>query len=107
MCGIAGIVHLSREAISGLDRKLSAMNRLQKHRGPDGEGTWSHPSKVVGLAHVRLSIIDLTSGSQPMTDRAGNWIVYNGEIYNYIELRKQLGEDNFTTTSDTEVILLA
>ena len=107
MCGIAGIVHLSREAISGLDRKLSAMNRLQKHRGPDGEGTWSHPSKAAGLAHVRLSIIDLTSGSQPMTDRAGNWIVYNGEIYNYLELRKQLGEENFRTTSDTEVILLA
>ena len=83
------------------------MNRLQKHRGPDGEGSWSHSSKTIGLAHVRLSIIDLTSGDQPMKDRAGNWIVFNGEIYNYIELRKELGEENFATTSDTEVILLA
>jgi len=107
MCGIAGIVSLSQVAIPEMERKLRAMNALQKHRGPDGEGFWSHPSKAAGLAHVRLSIIDLTSGDQPMTDRAGNWIVFNGEIYNYIELRKELGEENFVTTSDTEVILLA
>ena len=107
MCGIAGAVSLSRCAIPGLEKKLGIMNRLQKHRGPDGEGAWSHPSRTVGLAHVRLSIIDLTSGDQPMTDRAGNWVVFNGEIYNYLELRRELGEENFATTSDTEVILLA
>jgi len=107
MCGIAGIAHLCKVEDPDLERKLRVMNKLQKHRGPDGEGTWCHPSGAFGLAHVRLSIIDLTSGDQPMTDRAGNWIAFNGEIYNYIELRKELGEENFVTTSDTEVILAA
>jgi asparagine synthase (glutamine-hydrolysing) len=54
-----------------------------------------------------LSIIDLDQGSQPMTDHKGNWITFNGEIYNYIELRRELGEANFFTSSDTEVILQA
>lgn len=107
MCGIAGIHHLLRQEVPNLDRKLRVMNRLQKHRGPDGEGAWRRSSGTIGLAHVRLSIIDLTTGDQPMSDRAGNWIVFNGEIYNYIELRKELGEENFVTTSDTEVILAA
>jgi asparagine synthase (glutamine-hydrolysing) len=108
MCGIAGIINLNRAPVADLDHKLGIMNKLQKHRGPDGEGIWCHPSGRVGLAHVRLSIIDLSpAGSQPMTDSAGNWIVYNGEIYNYIELRKELGEENFITNSDTEVILHA
>jgi asparagine synthase (glutamine-hydrolysing) len=83
------------------------MNVLQQHRGPDGEGVWQHPRQHVGLAHRRLSIIDLTSGQQPMHDRAGNWITYNGEIYNYLELRDELGPQQFVTTSDTEVILHA
>jgi asparagine synthase (glutamine-hydrolysing) len=108
MCGIAGILNLSSERVSSLDRQLGAMNYLIRHRGPDGEGTWQHPRGQVGLTHRRLSIIDLTpSGAQPMTDRAGNWIVFNGEIYNYIELRAELGSENFVSTSDTEVILLA
>jgi asparagine synthase (glutamine-hydrolysing) len=107
MCGIAGIAHLGKARIPGLKKKLQVMNRLQKHRGPDGEGTWCHSSGAFGLAHVRLSIIDLSTGDQPMTDRAGNWIVFNGEIYNYIELREELGVENFVTTSDTEVILAA
>ncbi len=107
MCGIAGIARMNHQNVPDLHRKLRVMNKLQKHRGPDGEGTWCHPTGAFGFAHVRLSIIDLTSGDQPMTDRAGNWIVFNGEIYNYIELRKVLGEENFITTSDTEVILVA
>lgn len=107
MCGIAGIGHLSSFEVPDLTRKLHAMNSLQKHRGPDGEGTWRHPSGAVGFAHVRLSIIDLTAGDQPMADRAGNWIVFNGEIYNYLELREELSEETFVTTSDTEVILAA
>lgn len=86
---------------------LEAMNELLRHRGPDGEGTWMHTNGHVGFGHCRLSIIDLEHGQQPMCDEGGNWIAYNGEIYNYIELRKQLGEENFRTTSDTEVILLA
>jgi asparagine synthase (glutamine-hydrolysing) len=107
MCGIAGALSLSLEEIPGLSRRLEAMNRLLKHRGPDGEGLWRHSRGHAGFAHRRLSIIDLTTGDQPMTDPAGNWITYNGEIYNYIELRDELGAENFQTTSDTEVILSA
>jgi asparagine synthase (glutamine-hydrolysing) len=83
------------------------MNRLQEHRGPDGEGIWQHTSRTLGFGHRRLSVIDLTTGQQPMRDARGNWITYNGEIYNYLELRRELGEHRFVTTSDTEVILAA
>lgn len=83
------------------------MNALLRHRGPDGEGTWEHPSLYVGLAHRRLSIIDLETGAQPMSDGAGNVIVFNGEIYDYLELREELGAGQFRTTSDTEVVLAA
>lgn len=86
---------------------IDTMNNLIAHRGPDGEGTWFHQAGFIGFGHRRLSIIDLETGNQPMTDDSGNWIVYNGEIYNYIELRKELGVEQFTTTSDTEVILRA
>jgi asparagine synthase (glutamine-hydrolysing) len=83
------------------------MNSLLAHRGPDGEGTWVHPDHAVAFAHRRLAIIDLVTGEQPMTDGAENWITYNGEIYNYLELRQLLGIDRFRTSSDTEVILRA
>jgi len=87
---------------------LAEMTKLQRHRGPDGEGVWMSADSKVGLAHVRLSIIDLSgAASQPMASESGNVITYNGEIYNYIELRYELGEENFRTTSDTEVILRA
>jgi len=108
VCGIAGATSLTGEPIESLDRRLAAMNHLIRHRGPDGEGTWQHAKKHVGLVHRRLAIIDLSpTGAQPMTDRAGNWIVFNGEIYNYLELRQELGSENFKSHSDTEVILLA
>jgi len=107
MCGIAGALSLSLEQIPQLNQKLGAMNVLQRHRGPDGEGLWTHPKGVVGFAHRRLSIIDLVTGQQPMQDRSGNWVTYNGEIYNFLELRTELGPDNFVTNSDTEVILHA
>ncbi len=108
MCGIAGIVSLKHHPISFLPKNLQVMNQLLLHRGPDGEGLWKHTRSHVGLAHRRLSIIDLSKdASQPMTDCAGNWIAFNGEIYNFLELRHELGEDNFVTKSDTEVILLA
>jgi asparagine synthase (glutamine-hydrolysing) len=81
------------------------MSDLIRHRGPDGEGLWTHPHGGVGLAHRRLSIIDLATGDQPMRDEAGDWIVFNGEIYNYRDLRNELGEGGLRTTSDTEVIL--
>jgi len=108
MCGIAGILSLNESTVPALQKRLDVMNQLIRHRGPDGDDTWVHPNKHAGLMHRRLAIIDLSpSGAQPMTDRAGNWIVYNGEIYNYIELRQELGPENFVSTSDTEVILLA
>ena len=108
MCGIAGIYRPNDEPESGIHRKLRAMNRLLEHRGPDGQGKWVHEREHIGFAHQRLSIIDLSdAASQPMTDGAGNWIAYNGEIYNYLELREELGVGEFVTRSDTEVILRA
>jgi asparagine synthase (glutamine-hydrolysing) len=83
------------------------MNDLQQHRGPDGDGIWQHPQQHVGFAHRRLSIIDLHTGQQPMHDESGNWVTYNGEIYNYLELRAELGAEQFVSSSDTEVILRA
>jgi asparagine synthase (glutamine-hydrolysing) len=107
MCGIAGLVRLAPERLTGLERSLAAMNRLIAHRGPDGGGSWRHEREFIGMTHRRLAIIDLVSGDQPMRDAAGNWIVYNGEVYNYVELRGELGVEEFHTTSDTEVILAA
>lgn len=107
MCGIAGCIDLFGEKVPSLNRRLSVMNDLQSHRGPDGQGIWSHPDQQVGFAHRRLSIIDLDTGSQPMRDKGDNWLTYNGEIYNYLELRDKLGAADFQTQSDTEVILQA
>src|SRR5215208_6468388 len=107
MCGIGAVLNLRDEPVPNLDQRLAHMNELLRHRGPDGEGMWRHERGHAGLAHRRLEIIDLETGSQPMTDERGNWITYNGEIYNYIELRDELGEADFRTTSDTEVALRA
>ena len=97
MCGIAGVYALGGAPIPDVDSELAAMSHLIRHRGPDGDAIWRGPSDRVGFAHRRLEIIDLVSGNQPMTDPAGNWITYNGEIYNYVELREELGADNFRT----------
>ena len=107
MCGIGAILQLDESPVPGLDARLGLMNRLLEHRGPDGEGRWLHPAGHVGFAHRRLEIIDLATGDQPMRDEGGNWITYNGEIYNYLELRREIGESEFRTTSDTEVVLRA
>jgi asparagine synthase (glutamine-hydrolysing) len=107
MCGIAGALELQRQPIKRPSLRLLAMNRLQQHRGPDGSGIWVHPHQHLGLAHRRLSIIDLDTGAQPMHHPSGNVITYNGEIYNYLELREELREERFVTESDTEVILHA
>ncbi|MFI5242769.1 MAG: asparagine synthase (glutamine-hydrolyzing) [Gemmatimonadales bacterium] len=102
MCGIAGIVHFDGTTIE--QSVLARMAHAIAHRGPDGEG--SYISGQVGLYHKRLSIIDLVTGAQPMTAEDVT-IVFNGEIYNYIELREGLQQKghSFRTTSDTEVIL--
>lgn len=107
MCGIAGAISLSLQEVPRLGSRLQVMNDLQGHRGPDAEGIWEHPHRHVGFGHRRLSIIDLVTGDQPMCDPGGNWVTYNGEIYNFVELRAELGAENFRTTSDTEVILQA
>lgn len=103
MCGIAGIV--VKNGTSPVEGLLGGMAEALAHRGPDGSGLWSAPG--IGLAHRRLAIIDLTErGAQPMHDRSGKYtIVYNGEIYNYRELRRELGGATWNSDSDTEVIL--
>ena len=90
-----------------LDRHLRTMNHLQRHRGPDDDGVYIHEKGHTGFAHRRLSIIDLKTGRQPMNNGEGHIICFNGEIYNYVELRQELSDYRFHTTSDTEVILAA
>ena len=109
MCGIAGFVSLSGLPLACGTASLDAMGRLIAHRGPDGFGRWSDEDQRAGLVHRRLAIIDLTpAGAQPMRGPNGTVITYNGEIYNYIELRQELsGGWTFQSTSDTEVILAA
>ncbi len=108
MCGIVGIA--SRAEKVRLDF-LESMRDAMSHRGPDDAGVWQSSDGRVGLGHRRLAIIDLSPGGhQPMSDIAGQlWITYNGEIYNYQELRRELeaGGHRFRTASDTEVILEA
>jgi len=107
MCGIGGVLSLSNDPINGLSHQLDVMNRIQKHRGPDDQSSWTHPNRHLGFAHQRLSIIDLDNGQQPMSDALGHTVCYNGEIYNYLELREECADYPFRTTSDTEVILAA
>ena len=104
MCGIAGLLNLNGAPAEA--ERLWQMIRLLGHRGPDDSGIYM--DRAVGLAHSRLSIIDISGGHQPMHngDRS-TWITFNGEIFNYIELSKELSSKghSFSTQSDTEVIL--
>ena len=87
MCGIAGFVLTGN--LRDAERRLRAMAESVRHRGPDGEGAavFDH----AGLAHTRLSIIDLSAGAQPMSNDDGSvTITFNGEIFNYVELRQEL-----------------
>ena len=105
MCGIAGIFHLET-AKPVEEARVRAMLGPMAHRGPDGSGVWTAPG--VGLGHLRLSIIDLAGGAQPMATDDGQIVVtYNGEIYNFPEVRAELEAKGhrFLTHSDTEVIL--
>ena len=108
MCGICG--YLSKRIIT--ERELSVMNDTMKERGPDDSGTqlWELPGgRTLGMAQRRLSILDLSElGHQPMSTPDGRLsLVYNGEIYNYRELREELPEYSFRSNCDTEVILAA
>ena len=108
MCGIFGVVAHGLRSSGLVNEELTAGLKCIRHRGPDGTGKWVSTDGSVGLGHVRLSIIDLETGAQPMHSDDGRYtIIYNGEIYNYIELRKELGEKSFRTHSDTEVVLRA
>lgn len=108
MSGIAGILNTNFDTYPDLEMRLRAMNKIQAHRGPDADRIWGHVDGFVGFGHRRLTIIDLETGDQPMTDKSSNTICCGGEIYNYIELREQLkGFYDFKTQSDTEVILAA
>src|SRR5215831_8546257 len=106
MCGIAGIADVTGRPVD--QSLLRAMTGVQAHRGPDGEAVVCRGT--VGLGHRRLAIIDLATGDQPMSSDDGRvWIVFNGEIYNFRELRSELeaAGARFRTKSDTEVILRA
>ena len=108
MCGIAGIVALAPEAAPPSREALLRMAGALGHRGPDESGIYRDDR--AGLAHARLSIIDLSTGQQPMADDSeATWIVFNGEIFNYVELRGELTAlgHRFRTRSDTEVIVHA
>lgn len=108
MCGIAGIINCDHKAPIQITELCSLRDQMIR-RGPDGAGLWIAPDKQSGLAHRRLSIIDLSEkGSQPMrAENLGLTIVFNGEIYNYRELKADLADKGyqFRSTSDTEVLL--
>jgi len=107
MCGICGIISFNNEAVQ--DTPIRKMMQIMKHRGPDDEGVFFEEN--IGLGFVRLSVIDLSAaGHQPKISKDGRYVmVFNGEIYNYIELRNELEKEGvlFETQSDTEVLLNA
>src|SRR5215510_10201373 len=108
MCGIAGKLNLAYNSAPVPEKDLRQMLAMIRHRGPDQFGIYL--DGPVGLGNARLSIIDLSTGQQPISNEDGNlWIVFNGEIFNYVELRPELEArgHRFTTTSDTEVLLHA
>lgn len=108
MCGIAGRINLNGNAEPVSVQLLQKMVGALRHRGPDEFGYYRDVH--AGLVHARLSIIDITTGQQPLSNEDGTlWIVFNGEIFNYIELRKELQSlgYKFRTQSDTEVIVTA
>ena len=104
MCAIAGIINFN--TFEDMQATLTRMIGLMRHRGPDASGIYMNGP--AGLAHARLSIIDLSSGDQPIHNEDRSiWIVFNGEIFNYPELRKDLVArgHQFYTQTDTEVLV--
>lgn len=105
MCGITGVYHFDKDRYID-EQRLQKMTDIIRHRGPDGEGFYIKNN--IGLGHRRLAIIDLETGDQPfVSDDEKKILVFNGEIYNYIEVREELKRKGhkFRTESDTEVIL--
>ena len=109
MCGIAGIYHFN--GIQVEKKTIDTLTDAVAHRGPDGRGIWFNSSSDLALGHRRLSILDTSeNGSQPMSYDNGRYcITLNGEIYNFIEIKEELGKAGyiFNTQTDTEVILAA
>ena len=111
MCGIAGVYKLRDQNSFDFDSVLNSMCNSLKHRGPDAQDYWLENEDNIGLVHTRLSILDLSkTGSQPMHSHCGRYVlVYNGEIYNYLDLKSKLenkfGFINWRGSSDTEVFL--
>ncbi len=103
MCGIAGV--MTSEATQPNAALLDGFLRALSHRGPDGEGRYAAPG--VGLVQTRLAIIDLSTGDQPLYGSNGTALVANGEIYNYVELKREFSANEFKTQSDCEVPLAA
>ena len=103
MCGIAGILG---EPEAG---RVQGMLRVMHHRGPDQTGHYEDATGLCALGHNRLSILDLSpAGCQPMVDASGRyWVVFNGEIFNYLELRQEFPRYPFKSQSDTEVLAAA
>jgi asparagine synthase (glutamine-hydrolysing) len=110
MCGLVGLVDFTTR-FSALEQQAicRAMSDTLAHRGPDDHGVWSDPDAGVALGHRRLSILDLSAlGHQPMTSASGRYVLtYNGELYNFEALRRQLQDYTYRGHSDTEVILAA
>ena len=105
MCGISGIFEFDQARVMARET-VHRMNESLRHRGPDDEGIFVGPG--IGLGHRRLSIIDVAGGHQPISNEDGTiWVMFNGEIYNYADLRKELLSrgHKFTTRSDTEAIV--
>jgi asparagine synthase (glutamine-hydrolysing) len=109
MCGIVGYFQFRGQVGAELHRSMGRARDLLGHRGPDGSGMYGSPNGSCVLGHVRLSILDLSDqGLQPMSNEDGSlWIVFNGEIYNYLELRSSLTRKGhkFRSLSDTEVVI--
>src|SRR3954471_22530532 len=106
MCGIAGF--LTRNAPPGTySDRVTAMTCVLRHRGPDGQGIWTDPANGIALGHRRLAVVDLSpAGDQPMVSESGRFVMtFNGEIYNFRELRSELEGVRFRGHSDSEVML--
>src|SRR5688572_30585699 len=110
MCGIAGTIRTD-PGVSRAETSARVMAGCLNHRGPDDAGVWVSADGLIALAHTRLAIIDLSErGHNPMPWDGGRlWITFNGEIYNFLELRKELQGfgHRFRSDTDTEVILAA